>query len=171
MPTAKVQKPPLFRMRIFAPDVVSAKSRFWYFMALHKKLKKTVGEIVACSRVRIKKTSLLRLLCLCFLYSFMEISPLDSALTKAIVLFSLEKYCQCNTVVLHKWNITCAEYTFFGYKVKFEISNCFLAFLNLKFDSGFFRQSLGSLIDWKILQWQNYLVRVLRWTYKEFSGI
>ena len=102
VPTAKVQKPPLFRMRIFAPDVVSAKSRFWYFMALHKKLKKTVGEIVACSRVRIKKTSLLRLLCLCFLYSFMEISPLDFALTKAIVLFSLEKYCQFNTVVLHK---------------------------------------------------------------------
>ena len=38
-------------MRIFAPDVVAAKSRFWYFMALHKKLKKSVGEIVACSQV------------------------------------------------------------------------------------------------------------------------
>lgn len=57
VPTAKVQKPPLFRMRIFAPDVVSAKSRFWYFMALHKKLKKTVGEIVACSQITEKNPS------------------------------------------------------------------------------------------------------------------
>lgn len=38
-------------MRIFAPDVVSAKSRFWYFMKMLKKLKKTVGEIVMCSEV------------------------------------------------------------------------------------------------------------------------
>merc|ERR1712193_308074 len=37
VPTEKDTKPPLFRMKIFAPDVVAAKSRFWYYM---KKLKK-----------------------------------------------------------------------------------------------------------------------------------
>merc|ERR1712072_380571 len=57
VPTEKVAKPPLFRMRIFAPDVVAAKSRFWYFMALHKKLKKSVGEIVACSQISEKNPS------------------------------------------------------------------------------------------------------------------
>merc|ERR1712189_101767 len=57
VPTERVPKPPLFRMRIFAPDVVAAKSRFWYFMALHKKLKKSVGEIVACSQISEKNPS------------------------------------------------------------------------------------------------------------------
>merc|ERR1712193_333016 len=48
VPTEKDTKPPLFRMEIFAPDVVAAKSRFWYYM---KKLKKSVGEIVSCEQV------------------------------------------------------------------------------------------------------------------------
>merc|ERR1712126_510832 len=48
VPTEKDTKPPIFRMRIFAPDVVAAKSRFWYYM---KKLKKSVGEIVSCEQV------------------------------------------------------------------------------------------------------------------------
>merc|ERR1712165_369827 len=45
VPTEKDTKPPIFRMRIFAPDVVAAKSRFWYYM------KKSVGEIVSCEQV------------------------------------------------------------------------------------------------------------------------
>merc|ERR1712013_345071 len=48
VPTEKDTKPPIFRMRIFASDVVAAKSRFWYYM---KKLKKSVGEIVSCEQV------------------------------------------------------------------------------------------------------------------------
>merc|ERR1719187_2492301 len=51
IPTEKNVNPPLFRMRIFAPDVVAAKSRFWYYMKKLKKLKKSVGEIVMCSEV------------------------------------------------------------------------------------------------------------------------
>lgn len=38
-------------MRIFAPDVVAAKSKFWYYASLLKKVKKANGEIVSCSEV------------------------------------------------------------------------------------------------------------------------
>ena len=38
-------------MRIFAPDVIVAKSRFRYFTKMLKKLKKTKGEIVRCQLV------------------------------------------------------------------------------------------------------------------------
>lgn len=37
----------LFRMRIFAPNEVVAKSRFWYFLRQLHKVKKASGEIVA----------------------------------------------------------------------------------------------------------------------------
>ena len=51
MPTEKQKNPPLYRMRIFAPDPVSARSRFWYFVKKLKKLKKTSGEICYCGIV------------------------------------------------------------------------------------------------------------------------
>ena len=51
IPTEKDANPPLYRMRIFAPGVVAAKSRFWYYMRKLKKLKKSVGEIVQCSEI------------------------------------------------------------------------------------------------------------------------
>jgi large subunit ribosomal protein L18Ae len=54
VPTDKVANPPLYRMRIFAPDVVSAKSRFWYFLKQLKKVKKSVGEILQCSEIHDK---------------------------------------------------------------------------------------------------------------------
>ncbi|CAL1262268.1 unnamed protein product [Larinioides sclopetarius] len=38
-------------MRIFAPDKVTAKSRFWYFTRKLKKLKKSNGEVVSISEV------------------------------------------------------------------------------------------------------------------------
>nr|CAI5818452.1 unnamed protein product [Callosobruchus analis] len=34
-------------MRIFAPDPIVAKSRFWYFLRQLKKFKKSTGEIVS----------------------------------------------------------------------------------------------------------------------------
>ncbi|KAJ8982842.1 hypothetical protein NQ317_016004 [Molorchus minor] len=34
-------------MRIFAPDQIVAKSRFWYFLRQLKKFKKSTGEIVS----------------------------------------------------------------------------------------------------------------------------
>ena len=51
VPTDKVKLPPLYQMRIFASDKCVAKSRFWYFVGLLKKMKKTRGEIVHCQQV------------------------------------------------------------------------------------------------------------------------
>lgn len=47
LPTEAVPQPKLFRMRIFAPNTVVAKSRFWYFLQKLYKVKKASGEIVA----------------------------------------------------------------------------------------------------------------------------
>uniref|UniRef100_A0A803JS74 Large ribosomal subunit protein eL20 n=1 Tax=Xenopus tropicalis TaxID=8364 RepID=A0A803JS74_XENTR len=51
LPTPKAPSPPLYRMRIFAPNHVVAKSRFWYFVSQLKKMKKSSGEIVYCGQV------------------------------------------------------------------------------------------------------------------------
>uniref|UniRef100_A0A8D0L6P4 Large ribosomal subunit protein eL20 n=1 Tax=Sphenodon punctatus TaxID=8508 RepID=A0A8D0L6P4_SPHPU len=51
LPTPKCPTPPLYRMRIFAPNHVVAKSRFWYFVSQLKKMKKSSGEIVYCGQV------------------------------------------------------------------------------------------------------------------------
>lgn len=51
LPSEKEPHPQLYRMRIFAPDEVSAKSRFWYFMKKLKRLKKSAGEICYCGVV------------------------------------------------------------------------------------------------------------------------
>jgi large subunit ribosomal protein L18Ae len=45
LPSEQDRTPKLFRMRIFAPNDVVAKSRFWYFLAKLRKVKKTAGEI------------------------------------------------------------------------------------------------------------------------------
>lgn len=39
-------------MRIFAPNEIVAKSRYWYFMRGLKKVKKATGEIVSINVVR-----------------------------------------------------------------------------------------------------------------------
>jgi hypothetical protein len=55
-------------MRIFAPNDVIAKSRFWYFLAKLRKIKKANGEIVSLNKVwilptmRLEDCSFLRLL-------------------------------------------------------------------------------------------------------------
>lgn len=51
LPTEANPTPKLYRMRIFAPNTVVAKSRFWYFMASLRKLKKSNGEIVSLNTV------------------------------------------------------------------------------------------------------------------------
>lgn len=51
LPNEKEKNPQVYRMRIFASDRVSAKSRFWYFLKKLRKIKKTNGEIVYCSQV------------------------------------------------------------------------------------------------------------------------
>jgi len=52
LPSAKNPTPPLYRMRIFAPNHVVAKSRFWYFVSQLRKMKKANGETVYCGLVR-----------------------------------------------------------------------------------------------------------------------
>ena len=42
-------------MRIFAPDAIVAKSRFWYFLRQLRKFKKTTGEIVSVEEIKERK--------------------------------------------------------------------------------------------------------------------
>ena len=53
LPSDKNRVPPLYQMRIFAPDKITAKSRYWYFVSQLKRMKKSQGEIVLCQQVRI----------------------------------------------------------------------------------------------------------------------
>ena len=53
MPSDKERVPPLYQLRIFAPDKPTAKSRFWYFVGLLKKMRKCHGEIVCCQQVQL----------------------------------------------------------------------------------------------------------------------
>lgn len=43
-------------MRIFAPNHVVAKSRFWYFVSQLRKMKKASGETVYCGLVGVRTT-------------------------------------------------------------------------------------------------------------------
>ena len=53
LPTDSQPNPKLYRMRIFAPNDVVAKSRFWYFLGKARKVKKASGEIVSLNVVRV----------------------------------------------------------------------------------------------------------------------
>merc|ERR1712012_721200 len=55
LPTENEPETPLYRMRIFAPDAIVAKSRFWYFLRQLRKFKKTTGEIVSVEEIKEKK--------------------------------------------------------------------------------------------------------------------
>lgn len=56
LPSEKETNPPLYKMRIFAPERIVAKSRFWYFLRHLKKFKKMTGEIVSVKQVGLKIT-------------------------------------------------------------------------------------------------------------------
>lgn len=43
-------------MRIFAPNHVVAKSRFWYFVSQLRKMKKASGETVYCGLVSVRRS-------------------------------------------------------------------------------------------------------------------
>jgi hypothetical protein len=51
LPTESNTAPKIYRMRIFAPNEVVAKSRFWYFLGKLRKIKKANGEIVSVNQV------------------------------------------------------------------------------------------------------------------------
>ncbi|CAL1709002.1 unnamed protein product [Somion occarium] len=55
LPTEAEPKPKIYRMRIFAPNEVVAKSRFWYFLRQLKKVKKANGEIIGVNVIHEKK--------------------------------------------------------------------------------------------------------------------
>ena len=58
LPTEASPTPKLYRMRIFAPNTVVAKSRFWYFLMKLRKVKKASGEIVSLNVVGTDETKL-----------------------------------------------------------------------------------------------------------------
>jgi large subunit ribosomal protein L18Ae len=43
--------PSAYRIKIFAPNEMMAKSRFWYFMHAQRKMKKTTGEILDVNEI------------------------------------------------------------------------------------------------------------------------
>ena len=45
-PTEEVPNPEAYRMIIFAPSAVVARSKFWYYMHQFRKMKMTTGEII-----------------------------------------------------------------------------------------------------------------------------
>ncbi|KAJ9406996.1 hypothetical protein DTO045G8_5383 [Paecilomyces variotii] len=55
LPTEANPTPKLYRMRIFAPNDVVAKSRFWYFLTKLRKVKKANGEIVSLNVIHEKR--------------------------------------------------------------------------------------------------------------------
>lgn len=61
VPTEREPTPPLYKMQIFAPNSVIAKSRYWYFLSQLKKMKKATGQILdvqeVCSIVRLADCS------------------------------------------------------------------------------------------------------------------
>lgn len=52
LPTEKEPNPPLYKMQIFASNHVIAKSRFWYFTSMLRRVKKGHGEIISCEEVK-----------------------------------------------------------------------------------------------------------------------
>merc|ERR1711998_115892 len=50
-PTETEAKPPVYRMKLFAPNSVVARSRFWYYLSLLKKVKKANGEVIQVSEI------------------------------------------------------------------------------------------------------------------------
>lgn len=53
-PTEADPSPSAYRMKLFAPNEVIAKSRYWYFMHQYRNMKKTTGEILDVNEIREK---------------------------------------------------------------------------------------------------------------------
>ncbi|KAI9204091.1 ribosomal L18ae/LX protein domain-containing protein [Polychytrium aggregatum] len=51
LPKEGAEAPKLWRMRLFAPNEVVAKSRFWYFIKQAHKVKPSSGEIVSVNEI------------------------------------------------------------------------------------------------------------------------
>ncbi|ORY95304.1 60S ribosomal protein L18ae [Syncephalastrum racemosum] len=60
LPSEQDPTPKLYRMRVFAPNVVVAKSRFWYYLKKLRKVKKANGEIVSINEILEKRPTLIK---------------------------------------------------------------------------------------------------------------
>jgi len=58
--TAADPTPAIYRMRIFAPNEVVAKSRYWYFLHQIHKMKKTTGDILAVNEIRERNSNIIK---------------------------------------------------------------------------------------------------------------
>eukprot|EP01134_Creolimax_fragrantissima_P005942 CFRG5942T1 len=47
-------------MRVFAPNAVHARSRFWYFLDKLKKVKKAHGEVISCNEIAEKNSQVIK---------------------------------------------------------------------------------------------------------------
>ena len=59
-PTDENPNPEAYRMIVFAPNAVIAKSKFWYYMHQFRKMKKTTGEILDCVEIVEKNTRIVK---------------------------------------------------------------------------------------------------------------
>ncbi|KAJ8609038.1 hypothetical protein CTAYLR_008706 [Chrysophaeum taylorii] len=59
-PTPLDPQPAVYRMKLFAPNEVVARSRFWYFMHQYRKMKKTTGEILDVNELREKNPNIIK---------------------------------------------------------------------------------------------------------------
>ncbi|KAK6750617.1 hypothetical protein RB195_002536 [Necator americanus] len=57
LPTEKEPVTPIWKMQIFASNHVIAKSRFWYFVSMLRRVKKANGEILSCKQIFSDKTA------------------------------------------------------------------------------------------------------------------
>jgi len=58
--TEESPNPEAYRMIIFAPNPVIAKSKFWYYMHQFRKMKKTTGEILDCVEIFEKNSRIVK---------------------------------------------------------------------------------------------------------------
>jgi large subunit ribosomal protein L18Ae len=59
-PTDDHPNPEAYRMIVFAPNKVIAKSKFWYYMHQFRKMKKTTGEILDCVEIVEKNSRIVK---------------------------------------------------------------------------------------------------------------
>ncbi|XP_016651136.1 PREDICTED: 60S ribosomal protein L18a-like isoform X3 [Prunus mume] len=51
LPTASIEHPKIYRMKLWATNEVRAKSKFWYFLRKLKKVKKSNGQVLAINEM------------------------------------------------------------------------------------------------------------------------
>uniref|UniRef100_A0A7S1THG2 60S ribosomal protein L18a n=1 Tax=Compsopogon caeruleus TaxID=31354 RepID=A0A7S1THG2_9RHOD len=60
LPTEENPEPEVYRMKIFAPNEVVAKSRFWFFVSQLKNVKKASGEVISVNELFEKRAGVVR---------------------------------------------------------------------------------------------------------------